>query len=289
MQRPITTTHFYNPYSLPYVAILDQQTQSDFVSSAGRENSVSYNNWDIITEVDIQSQINDPITSFSIIITLGSLLVASVILIQMKTLEMLRFEHTINTRMMVTQAKLHMIFWPSSLVLYSLTDNIYPLSALTSPAFCTLMYAYLAFGFTAMILFSFYAALVRYLCLVQGEILEKFGKSKIISLIYWVFYAQSFIWTLYCVFTDPTGGRFPWVSSCYGWKDRVFLLEPSTYDALLRQAGLLETHNGKALSNIIQDGTARTNMKFPWYMLFTYLYCFCFRKDGYIGSSVMFC
>ena len=261
MRKPIQSTYFYHPYSLPYVAILDQQFPSNFVSSAGKENIGSFNNLDMITEVDIQSQINDPVTSFSIIITLGSLLVASVILIQMKTLEMLRLEHTINTRMMVTQAKMHMLFWPSSLVLYALTDNIYPLSALTSPIFCTFMYAYLAFGFTAMILFSFYAALVRYLCLVQGEILEKFGKPKIISLIYWVFYAHTFIWTLYCVFTDPTGGRFPWVSSCYGWKDRVFLLEPSTYNALLRQAGLLETHNGIAYSNIIQDGTSSTNMK----------------------------
>ena len=260
MRKPTQTTYFYHPYSLPYVAILDQQIPFNFVSSARKENSGSFNNLDLITEVDIQSQINDPITSFSIIITLGSLLVASVILIQMKTLEMLRLEHTINTRMMVTQAKLHIIFWPSSLVLYALTDNIYPLSALTSPVFCTFMYAYLAFGFTAMILFSFYAALVRYLCLVQGEILEKFGKTKIMSLIYWVFYIHSLIWTLYCVFTDPTGGRFPWVSSCYGWKDRVFLLEPSFYDALLRQAGLLETHNGKALLYIIQYGTSKTNL-----------------------------
>ena len=287
MRKPIETTYFYHPYSLPYVAFVDQQAPSNFVSSTGKQNSVSYNNLDLITEVDIQSQINDPITSISIIITLGSLLVASVILIQMKTLEMLRLEHTINTRMMVTQAKLHMVFWPSSLILYALTDNIYPLSALTSPVFCTYMYAYLAFGFTAMILFSFYAALVRYLCLVQGEILEKFGKTKIISLIYWMYYAQTFIWTLYCVFTDPTGGRFPWVSSCYGWKDRVFLLEPSTYDALLRQAGLLETHNGKELLYFILYYSRWYNT--PYYMLFTYLQCFCFRKDGYIGGSVMFC
>ena len=149
---------------------------------------------------------------------------------------------------MKAQAKLHMIYWPSAIFLHALADNIYPLSALTSPHFCAIMNMYLGFGMLSMTLYSFYAALLRYLYLVQEEKVAKFGKTKIISVLFWVYYLHTFLWSLWTLYIIVTGhfalnGRF--FFRCYGSMDRIFLLEVSYPDVWLRQLDAVVTGSGK--------------------------------------------
>ena len=210
-----------------------------------KEGNVLYKDLDLISEADIEPQMNDPITSFIILTTFGLIVLPSVILIQTRTLKMLKRENGINTRMMTAQAKLHMIYWPSAIFLHTLVDNIYPLSSLTSHHFCTIMNMYMRFGMLSMILYSFYAAILRYLYLVQEEMVAKFGRTKIISVVFWIYYLHTFLWSLYIILTGHYAFTYPWVSSCYGWTDRIFLLEVSYPDVLLRQRGAVVTESGK--------------------------------------------
>ena len=237
--------YLYNPYPSPYITFLDKQTPSNTTFQSEKEGDVLYKDLDLISDVNIEPQMNDPITSFIIITTFGLIVLPSVILIQTRTLKMLKRENGINTRMMESQAKLHMIYWPSVIFLHVLVDNIYPLSALTSHHFCTIMNMYMRFGMLSMILYSFYAAILRYLYLVQEEIVAKFGKTKIISVLFWVYYLHTFLWSLYIILTGHYALTDRWVSSCYGWMDRVFLLEVSYPDVLLRQLGTVVTGSGK--------------------------------------------
>ena len=240
--------YLYNPYPLSYITFLDKQTPPNTAFQSEKEGNVLYNHLDLISDVGIEPQMNDPITSFIIVTTFSLILLPSVVLIQTRTLKMLKRENGINTRMMEAQAKLHMIYWPSAIFLHALVDNIYPLSALTSPHFCAIMNMYLRFGVLSMTLYSFYAALLRYLYLVHEEIVAKFGKTKIISVLFWVYYLHTFLWSLWTLYIIVTGhfaltGRF--FSRCYGSMDRVFLLEVSYPDVRSRQLGAVVTGSGK--------------------------------------------
>ena len=245
------STYLYNPYLLPYVAFLDKSKQPNSISVYEDEKSILYEDLDLITDVHIEGQLNEPISTLSVLITFSFVLIPSVIFIQMRTLTMLKAENAINSRMMVTQAKIHMIFWPSCIILHALTDIIYPLSAIVSTYFCTLTNMYMCFGMISIILYSLYAALLRYMYLVQDEMVKEFGKTQTICLMYWIFYIHTFIWSLYCALAISSGGGYHWVSSCYGWKDQVFLLEETKMDVALRQIRVLDSMNGKLPLDIV--------------------------------------
>ena len=235
------------------MAFLGNQTPSNTALLSQKEGNVLYKDLDLISDIDIEPLMNDPITSFISLTTLGLILLPGVVFIQTRTLKMLKGETNINARMMTSQAKLHMIYWPSAIVLHALVDNIYPLSALTSHHFCTIMNMYNTFAKISMIIYSFYAAILRYLYLVQEEFVAKFGKTKIISVVFWVYYLHAFLWSLHvAVFTGHSSSVVflnPFVSSCYGWKDRVFLLKQSSSDVVFRQLGVLVTERGKICMN----------------------------------------
>ena len=252
-----SSTYLYNPYLLPYVAFLDKSNQPNAIFVDEDEKSVSYEDLDLITDVHVEGQLNEPISTLTILIAFSLVLVPSVMFIQMRTLTMLKSENAINSRMMVTQAKLHMIFWPSCIILYAMTDIIYPLSAVVSPHFCTIINMYMCFGMISIILYSLYAALLRYLYLVQDEMVKEFGKTQTICLMYWMFYIHTFIWSVYCGLVVSSGGGYHWVSSCHGWKDQVFLLEETKMDAVLRQIRVLDSRNGK-LHLILYDVLCNT-------------------------------
>ena len=239
------STYLYNPYLLPYVAFLDKSKQPNAILNDEDKKSILYEDLDLITNVHIEGQLNEPMSTLAILITFSLVLVPSVIFIQMRTLKMLKVENAINSRMMVTQAKLHMIFWPSCILLHALTDLIYPLSAFVSPHFCTIINMYMCFGMISIILYSLYAALLRYLYLVRDEMVKEFGKTQTICLMYWMFYIHAFIWSLYCGLALSVGGGSHWISSCYGWKDQIFLLEETKMDVVLRKIRVLDSRNGK--------------------------------------------
>ena len=103
----------------------------------------------------------------------------------------------------------------------------------------------MCFGMISIVLYSLYAAILRYLYLVHGEMVEKLGKNRTICVLYWIYYAHTFIWSLCIVLNRPFGGRYNWVASCYGWKEQIFLLEVPEVHNAQPQLGILESRNGK--------------------------------------------
>ena len=86
----------------------------------------------------------------------------------------------------------------------------------------------------SMILYSFYAALLRYLCTVRTERVDQFGKDRLIRIIYCIFYLHTSVWALYTILTSFNTDHLPLINSCYGYADRVFMMEHSTLEMLQR-------------------------------------------------------
>ena len=223
MDESIKSSYFYNPYSLPYVAFFAEPNPN--ISSFLFHDTFAYQDISIITSIDASPPIQSPEVSLSIHIPIGALLICGVFFIQIRTLQMLKLEKSVNNRMMVTQAKIHMTYWPFMVLLSALTENIYPITNLFPPGFCTFVNIFVHFGYFSMILYSLYAALLRYACLVHTEKVDKVGKQKVIAIIYWIFYLHTSIWTIFTIATSPNPALQPMVNQCYGWSDRVYLAE----------------------------------------------------------------
>ena len=101
-----------------------------------------------------------------------------------------------------------------------------------------------------MILYTFYAALLRYLCTVRTAKVDKFGKDRLIRLIYWIFYFHTSTWAFYTILTSFNSDHIPLIYSCYGHADRVFLMEYSQLKMLQRHICGHGMDEGKQLVNI---------------------------------------
>jgi len=228
MCRPTHSSHFHNPYTLPYLGFLiEGQNASDGLFSSFERNTNYLSNPDlnILSSVDLFTHTQNPIISLVIITPIMLLLAASTVFIQVRTLQMLKHERSVNNSLMVTQAKIHIIFWPSIVIVNVLIENIYPLSSYTTPLFCTILSFFLYFFMISIILYSFYAAILRYLCCLHTKRVEKFGKTKLISIIYWIFYLHTIIWALCTILTRFNLDHLPLINSCYGWLDQLYLME----------------------------------------------------------------
>ena len=218
---------FYVPYPLPYLPFLHARLNI----SLQNEQHINQNNelfeeaFSIISNLELHTQTESPIITLGICFPIWLFLTMTAIFIQILTLDMLKQETSVNNKLMVTQAKLHIVFWPTLMIMIELTDNIYPLAAYTTPHFCTVMSLFVSFCSLSIILYSFYAALLRYLFCTYSEWVKKFGKEKLIRIVYWVFYFHCFAWAIGTKLLRISLEAAPMINSCYGWADRVYLLE----------------------------------------------------------------
>ena len=251
MYRPTQSSPFHNPYTLPYLAFLIERKNASgdpFLLPERAANHLLNEDLDILSSVELRSHTVDPIISLTITTPIMVLLAASAVFIQVRTLQMLKHEHSVNNSLMVTQAKLHIIFWPFIVIVNALIENIYPMSEFTTPFFCTILSLFLYFFMISMILYSLYAAILRYLFCLHSEKVEKYGKSKLITLFYWIFYLHTVTWTLCTILTRFNLDHIPLINSCYGWQDQLFLLElGDTANIAKRHICALNSGNGRQI------------------------------------------
>ena len=246
--EPILPWH--NPYLKPYLAFLiDSENTSMKATMTSPKERFRPDGMDkdveIISIQELFTHTINPILSLGVIMPIQTLLTSSSIFIQMRTLQMLKQEKSVNNQLMVTQAWIHIIFWPSMVIINTLGDNIYPLMTLTTPMFCTILSFFFYFGFFSMILYTFYAALLRYLCTVRTERVNRFGKDGLIRLIYWIFYLHTSAWALYTILTSFNSDHTPLIYSCYGNADRVFMMENSPLKMVQRHLCVHGLEEGK--------------------------------------------
>ena len=251
MTFPSISKYLHNPYQESYLvfSIHPWNTSNDSYHQDANSSDTSIWSMNLISIIEIGTQTIHPAISLALILPIQFLFTTSAIYIQLRTLDMLKKENSVNNPLMVTQARIHIIFWPSIVIVNTLTDNIYPLSAVLTSSFCTVLSLYFYFCTFSMILYSFYAAFLRYVCCCYTENVNNFGKGKVISLVYWTFYLHTFGWALYTIVTQYNLDHVPLLNSCYGYKDRIFLMESSPLNMARRHLCLLESVNGRS-SNI---------------------------------------
>ena len=216
---------FYNPYPLPYLPFFLPHTNDSANFLKNQDENFFDEGLDIISSLGLHTQTEDPILTLGVCFPIWSLFTITAIFIQVRTLNMLKQENSVNNMLMVTQAKLHIIFWPMMMTMIELTDNIYPLAAYTPNHFCTVLSVIINFFSLCIILYSFYAALLRYMFCSHSNWVENFGKERLIRIIYWVFYVHAFLWAVGNKLLRFSLDAVPMINSCYGWSDRVFMLE----------------------------------------------------------------
>ena len=247
MTFPSISKYLHNPYQDPSLVFLSHpwNTSNDSYYPDANSSDSSIQSINLISVIELEAQTIHPAISLALILPIQFLITASAIFIQLRTLDMLKKENSVNNPLMVTQARIHIIFWPTIVIVNTLADNIYPLSAVLTSSFCTVLSLYFYFCTFSMILYSFYAAFLRYVCCCYAEKVNNFGKGKLISLVYWIFYLHTFTWALYTIVTQYNLDHVPLLNSCFGYQDRIFLMESSPLNMARRHLCLLESINGR--------------------------------------------
>ena len=237
---------FYHLNANPYIAFLSEnKTMSPGSFTSKEDSNIPFNdNINLIFSLELVSFLQKPIVSLCFIMPVQLLFATTAVFIQIRTLDMLKKENSINNRSMTTQAKLHMIFWPSIVLVNTLSDNIYPLSEVFSSTFCAALSFHVYFCAESIVLYSFYAALLRYLCLLHTNKVNRFGKNKLIGIIYWMFYLHTLLWALFTILTRFNFDYLPLINGCYGNYDRVFLMEDSLMHVAQRHFCGLQSSKG---------------------------------------------
>ena len=250
MFLPTQSSVFHNPYIKPYLAFsVENQNTSESVTSSEDEefDEITIQDINLISIEYLSGFTHNPIVSLCVITPILLFLAATAVFIQIRTLQMLKQENSVNNKLMATQARIHIIFWPTIVISNTLADNIYPLSAITTPIFCTVLRFFFYFCVLSMILYSFYAALLRYLFCIHSERVTRFGKNRLITIIYWTFYLHTLVWALYTILTSFHFDHIPLINSCYGYGVSVFLMEYSTLDMAQRHFCILQSVEGKGM------------------------------------------
>ena len=234
---------FYNPYKTPNLSFLiSTASSSSNDDNRPHENAYSFSN------VDLYGQpMQNPIISLALVLPIQLVFVASAIFIHTRTLQMLKQEKSVNNTMMITQAKIHILFWPLWVVSITANENIYPLSAFTTPMFCSVLRFCIYFCEFSFILYSFYASLLRYLCCLHTEKVNNFGRTRLITVVYWIFYLHTLLWTLYTIFTSFTLDHHSFINNCYGYYHTIFLMESTPLKMIARQFCVLEAGQSKSM------------------------------------------
>ena len=243
--------YFHQPYTKQYLTFLNpSKSTPENYPDPHHENPqmvISDGNINWISNVEIKPATLSPFLSFGLICPVQLLVATSAILIQIRTLDMLRHERSVNNPLMVTQAKLQILFWPTIVIASTLMDNIYPLSAILTPMFCFVLSFYFYFCIFSLTLYSFYAALLRYICCLHSKKVNHFGKEKVIRSMYWIFYTHTFLWASYTIFTSFNLDHLPLINNCYGYNERIFLMESTRLNMAQRHFCALGSNFGNKL------------------------------------------
>ena len=240
MSNSESTYHFYNPFTNSSLGFLIQPNPS--IASAVSDDTFTLSNINLYRQ-----PLHNPIISYCLLpFQVGIALVG--ILIQTRILQMCKYEANVNTPMMETQAKIHMGFWPLFILLETLVDNVHPVAELTHPLFCHASRILLYICLYSFILYSFYAALLRYLFCIHTEKVNKYGREKVIRVFHGLFYLHALIWAILTIFTSGQLDHFPLINGCLGYTPSVFLVEDSMFSMIKRHFCGLDSAEGKCTS-----------------------------------------
>ena len=113
---------FYDPYPFPFLSFLhvpkNVSLQNDL--HMNQNNDFFEKPVCIISHLELHTQTEDPIITLGICFPVWFFFTVTAIFIQIRTLDMLKQESSVNNKLMVTQAKLHIVFWPTMMIMIEL-------------------------------------------------------------------------------------------------------------------------------------------------------------------------
>lgn len=235
MARSQYSRYLYNPYEMPKLWFFIPNTKS----TDSNEDPVGSEDGYWIQDFDLYGQpIQDPLISFLLVLPIQLVLTAWAIFIQVRTCKMIKYEKCVNNMMMRSQARMHILFWPFWTISIQLINNVYPMSAITSPLLCQIIRFFFYFGVFSFFMYSYYAAFLRYLICNYTDKTEIFGKERLILYIHNLFY----IHVILCTFNTIVYNLdlfnldlIPLMNSCSGHYTDQFLMESSSLSNMIER------------------------------------------------------
>ena len=209
------TRHLYRPFS----------NTSFYVFT---KTSLSNHNFQeaLINDVDLYYQpLAEPTTAFAFFV---SKLIINLIgeFIGVKLLINLKKDNSILDHVTTLFVLIQMVCHPIGLVFTTANDFVYPANEIIGSWFCTLGWMILSYGGYVALFYSCIVALMRHFFILNAEKAQAYGKEKAKR----NFLIMAVVVPLLCVVWESTESLHitSYINKCYGYDQRVFLIETST-------------------------------------------------------------
>ena len=198
----------------------------------------------LINDIDLYYQpLAEPTTAFTFFITkLCIYLIGE--FIGVKLLINLKKDNSILNHVTTFFVLTQMVGYPIALVFTTTNDFLYPANEVIGKWFCTLGWMSIMYCSYVSLFYSCIVAFMRYFFVLHSEKAQAYGKEKAKR----NFLIMAVLAPLLCVIWESTERLhiLSYINKCYGYDQRVFLIESSTLNVLKHKFWELNSfaHNG---------------------------------------------
>ena len=213
--QKMITKHLYRPFS---------NTSLYFFSKTSLSNHSLQGN--LINDIDLYYQpLVKPTTALAVLI---SKLIITLIgeFIGVKLLSNLKKDNSILNHVTTFLVLTQMVGHPIYLVFTTANDFLYPANEVIGKWFCTLGWMIIMYFSYVSLFYSCIVALMRHFFILNAEKAQAYGKEKAKR----NFLIMAVVVPLLCVVWESTESLHitSYINKCYGYDQRVFLIETST-------------------------------------------------------------
>ena len=235
----LSKNNFYNPFIDSYLGFLAGPNPSQL-------NETEF----ILRELDLYYQpVPDPQTS-SLFFTLMAIELLCGLFIHKKILAMLKKEDGILKNITRVFVLCQGIFWPTSIIMITITNFTHNFHPLISELFCPCIWFLLYAPMNVICSHSFVAAVMRYVFIVHSDKVNHFGKETVKKM----FLAFSVLVPLLLTIWKATDASeldmMSYMNKCYGRFHNVFLIETSALKVVQKTFGLCDVTEYDELSGL---------------------------------------
>ena len=227
----LSQKNFYNPFVEPYLGFFigshpSQQNQTKFT----------------IKDLNLYHQPvpNPQISSF--FFAFMSIELFFGFYIHRKILVLLKKEDGILKNITRVFVLAQMIFWPTSIIMITITNFVHPIAAIINQWFCSCIWFLLYFPMNIISTHSFLSASIRYVFIVHYDKVRSLGKEKVKK----IFLIFSMLAQLFLTLWKATDGAeldmMSYMNKCFGRFHNVFLVETSALNVAQKTFGFCDIH-----------------------------------------------
>ena len=216
----LSKNHLNHPFVASYLGMFTNDDFSSENNSAG-----------VLEDTNLYYQpLQEPEVAIVFFI-IKSLLIILGEYLHYKVLVLIKEENGITKNVAKLFVLTQMIFYPSQVIMMTLTDFIHPLSEIIGRWICTL-YFFSSF-FCAIIIssYSFIAALMRYFFILHQPKVQKIGKEKVKGFFLFFMIFNAILMTVWLGIENIETSKVSYMDKCYGIHHKSFLIKTSTLNS----------------------------------------------------------